>query len=805
MWLKRWCTFSATVSSNERTSRLSREVVLLVGIFLLPPLEPLAAQDGTVQGRVRDDEGTPVYNATVVLRRSGTPVVAVDTDRLGSFRFFGVTPGPYTVGVQALGYTEYSEEIVVDPAETLELEVRLERNALLLDGISVEAERNRARVVFETVGGATIRDLDLEAVRTVPALAEPDPVRALEVLPGVVSTSDFSASFHVRGGSQDQNLILLDGMPIYSPFHLGGIFSVFNADMIDRVELYSGGFPAEHGGRVSSVLQVESDSGDGDFSGVAAVSLLATRVAIGGGLGTSVSSALGFENIHYRVSARRSYIDVLAPQVPYHLTDFQGLIEGWTTGGDRIALTGYVGRDVFDLTNLDDEDFPLRIDWDWGNDAIGVRWTHPRRGGGSLDVRANFSRFSTGLAFPDCADTRLSSRIKQGQFRADLDLRPTEHVSVQVGTSVEVQDYKNLFSSGGTDFATGIGNGLLLGAYVQTRWSPDVWLVELGLRADGYDPDPGSRVGEISPRLAVQRFLGAGDLAVKLAVGRYTQFVHSLRDEELPLGLDFWMLAGARAPHTISDQIQAGIEGYRGDNWFWSVEAYARSFDGVVTFNTAENPNDDFDDVLSGEGFSYGVDLLIRRETGEVTGWMDVSFLNADRTFPDPLSPLPGQPEVSYAPIFDRRVDVDFVLSYPAPWGWEGGIRWNLGTGIPYTNVLGSYQYYDPRYVGGRGLQWSGAPDPTDPEADPDDNGDFGVILGDRNSVRYPSYHRLDLSFRRTFDKSWGSLTPYINLLNVYNRQNVLFYFFEYERTPATRSGVSMFPLLPTFGLEVRF
>ena len=347
--------------------------MLLVGIFLLPTLEPLAAQDGTVQGRVRDDEGTPVYNVTILLLRSGTPVV-VDTDRLGSFRFFGVTPGPYTVSVQAF-------------------ELRLERNALLLDGISVEAERNRARVVFETVGGATIRDLDLEAVRTVPALAEPDPVRALEVLPGVVSTSDFSASFHVRGGSQDQNLILLDGMPIYSPFHLGGIFSVFNADMIDRVELYSGGFPAEHGGRVSSVLQVESDSGDGDFSGVAAVSLLATRVAIGGGLGTSVASALGFENIHYRVSARRSYIDILAPQVPYHLTDFQGLIEGWTTGGDRIALTGYVGRDVFDLTNLDDEDFPLRIDWDWGTAAIGVRWPPPRRGGcasWSVLARAEF-------------------------------------------------------------------------------------------------------------------------------------------------------------------------------------------------------------------------------------------------------------------------------------------------------------------------------------------------------------------------------------------------------------------------------
>ena len=144
-------------------------------------------------------------------------------------------------------------------------------------------------------------------------------------------------------------------------------------------------------------------------------------------------------------------------------------MEGWTPGGDRITLTAYKGRDVFDLTTLDDEDFPLRIDLDWGNDAFGARWTHPRRGGGSLDVRANFSSFSTGLTFPDFADTRLSSRIKQGQFRADLDVRPSARVSFQVGASAEVQSYKNLFSSGGTEFGSGIGDAWLFGTYVQTR------------------------------------------------------------------------------------------------------------------------------------------------------------------------------------------------------------------------------------------------------------------------------------------------------------------------------------------------
>ena len=772
-----------------------------MGIFLLPPLESLAAQDGTVQGRVRDEEGVAVYRASVALLRSGTPVVASDTDRLGSFRIFEVPPGPYTVRVQALGYGEYSEEIVVGPAETIELDLRLQRSALEIEGISVEAERNRARVRFEQVGGATIRDLDIEAVRIVPGLAEPDPVRALEVLPGVVSTSDFSASFHVRGGSQDQNLILLDGMPIFSPFHLGGVFSVFNADMIDRVELHSGGFPAEHGGRVSSVLQVESNAGDGDFSVEGAVSLLATRVAIGGGLGSSIANALGFESMRYRVSARRSYLDLIVQQVPYHLTDFQTIVEGWTPGGDRLTLTAYTGRDVFDLSNVDDEDFPLRIDWDWGNTALGARWTHPRRGGGSLDVRANFSRYSTGLTFPDFADTRLVSRIKQGQFRADLDMRPSARVSVQVGASAELQSYENFFSTGGTVFGSGMGDAWLFGTYVQTRWSPRAWLVELGLRADGYSPDPGDWIQEIAPRLAVKRFLGR-DVALKVAVGRYTQFLHSLRDEELPIGLDFWVLAGERAPHTISDQLQVGIEGYRGIDWFWSLEGYVRSFDGVVTFNNAEDPNDELDDILSGEGLSYGLDLMVRRETGDVTGWLAVSFLKADRTFPDPLSPLPGQPEVSYSPIFDRRIDMDFVLRYPAPWGWEGGIRWNFGTGIPYTSSLGSYQFYDTRYVESRRLVWSGAPGP---DAAPDDEGDFGIVLEDRNSSRYPTYHRLDLSFRRTSVKSWGTLTPYINLINVYNQRNVLFYFFEYQKSPPVRSGVSMFPVLPTFGLEVRF
>lgn len=285
-------------------------------------------------------------------------------------------------------------------------------------------------------------------------------------------------------------------------------------------------------------------------------------------------------------------------------------------------------------------------------------------------------------------------------------------------------------------------------------------------------------------------------MALKLAAGRYTQYLHSLRDEELPLGLDIWVLAGDRAPHTVSDQIQFGIEGYRDIDWFWSVEGYFRSFDGVVTFNPADDPNDELDDILSGEGTSWGADLLVRRETGDVKGWVAVSYLEAERTFPDPLSPILPAPTVTYAPIFDRRVDVDFVLTYPAPWGWQGGLRWNFGGGTPYTQALGSFTYFAHRYVGAGGLDGTGD-DAVGEES--------AVVLGERNGSRYPAYHRLDVSFRKTFDKSWGGLTPYVNLVNVYNQRNVLFYFYEYDRTPATRSGISMFPVLPTIGLEITF
>jgi len=803
----------------------SRISALLFGLLLLPasvpahalPLaqgqegadppqadghRPDARLPGEIVGRVIDARGAALQGATVLLERNGELLSGVGTDRLGGFRIRELAPGTYRLRVERLGFTPEALELSVGE-DRVRVEVVLQPSALRLEGISVEASRSRERTNFEREAGATVRELSAGELRLIPGLAETDPLRALEVLPGVVSTSDFASAFNVRGASADQNLILLDGIPIFNPFHLGGLFSVFNGDMVARAELRTGGFPAEYGARVSSVLNVESDPGTGAFQVDAGISLLATRVAVAGSLPEGVQDHLGFRTTRWRASARRSYVDILFRPVfdlPYNLQDLQGVFEGWTPGGGRFSITGYTGADILDLTTLDNEDFPLRVSWDWGNDVVGARFTQPRPGGGSVELRGGYSRFATGLLFPDFDDTDFRSRIQQTTLRAVFQEPLGHRWTLTGGVGADRLSYDNLAVTGGTEFGSGAGAGWLLGTHLQGEWRVDrSWLVEVGARVDGWMPEEEEAVTVPAPRVAVKRFFSGGEGAVKLAAGRYSQFLHSIRDEELPLGLDIWILTGARVPHVVSDQVVVGVEGFPRENWFASLEGYYRTFDGVVANNLAQDPNDPLDDLLRGDGTSYGADLLLRRDAPGVNGWLSLSWLRALRNFQDIFAGEDPAPLIRFPPVFDRRLDLDLVLQFPLPGGLEGGVRWSYGSGLPYTRPEGSYGLYGPRFTADGRLSWQGEALTADEEAP------VGILLGPRNGVRYPAYHRMDASARKSYRRPWGSVTPYLDILNLYNRRNVLFYFYQYEGEAATRTGLSMFPVLPTFGVEVRF
>jgi hypothetical protein len=241
--------------------------------------------------------------------------------------------------------------------------------------------------------------------------------------------------------------------------------------------------------------------------------------------------------------------------------------------------------------------------------------------------------------------------------------------------------------------------------------------------------------------------------------------------------------------------VQTGLEGYLAGDWFFGIEGYVRRFHGVATINPADNPDDPADDLLAGTGRSYGVDGWVRRERGWLRPMLSISWLRATRDFPDVRSGEEPAPVVRYAPVFDRRLNVNLVVRAALPCDLEVGLRWTFGSGLPYTRPVGAYTFYEYD-LSRRGWRPPGAGD---------DAARSAIVLGPRNAERYPAYHRLDVSVRRTHVRRWGSFTPQLDIVNPYDRRNVLFYFYEYDRAPPTRSGISMFPFLPTLGLELRF
>lgn len=751
--------------------------------LLLLMMAGTASAQTRVQGRVTTTTGDSVVAATVVLSGSSTLRTAA-TDSGGRYFFHDVAAGSYSLLVQRIGYVSREQRISVAAAPVV-VDFTIEEAPVTVDAITVEGERTRAR--FQNQAGVTTRELSKGELKLIPGLAEADVMRAIEALPGVVSTSDFSSSFNVRGGSADENLILLDGIPIYNPFHLGGMFSIFNSDMVERAELLAGGFPAEFGGRVSSVLNVVSDVGSGGFNVQGGVSILATRLSVGSNIGRKA---------RYRFGARRSYFDALFKpffDFPYHLTDMQFAGEYWASPTSRISVTAYNGADALNFAGVDS--FPLKFKFNWGNKVAGASWVKTLQNTGSIDVRTSYSHFDTAILFPQFGDTRFTSAINHALVKGTVTLPLGRH-QFKAGGEYNRLNYSNLAESGGTVFRRGADKGSQTGAYAQLSLRPTQhWLVETGVRQDIYKAKTlGSALSPLAPRLAVKRFFANDNAALKLAFGRYTQFVHSLRDEDFPIGIDVWVITSTRAPEIVSDQVQGGLEWFPRRGWYAAVESYYRKFDGVTTNNFADNPNIENDDMLRGSGKSYGADAVLRKDQGTLRGFVTISWLRARRTFPDVLSGDDPKPSITYAPIFDRRVEIDMVLRTTLPYGWEGGIRWNFGTGLPYTRPVASYQYFDYRLNDGRVST-----------GDSPDSASVAVLLQNRNTSRYPAYQRLDFSMRKLFHKKWGTLTPHIDVLNVYNRKNVLFYFYDFNRQPATRSGVSMFPLLPTIGAELTF
>jgi hypothetical protein len=544
-------------------------------------------------------------------------------------------------------------------------------------------------------------------------------------------------------------------------------------------------YPARHGGRLSSVLDVRS--ADDTRPGVNAtidVSALGASARFGG----AIQNGRGT----WSMAGRRTYADAVTAAFtenvfPYHFRDLHGRGTYALSNRLRLGFTAYAGADALDLDLAQFENDSLAPQardgawtFDWGNEVIGLSVAGDVFARGTLEQRVSTSAFSTLLDVGEGSQQQRNS-IREVRLAGSFRVRGEHH---EPALGYEVASYHTRYTSGATQ--TGIldfelrQRPISAAAWLEDLWRVGTrWLVEGGLRGELL---PGRDWGALSPRLSI-KFFAAPDLALTAAVGRMTQWTHSLAGDGPLRYFDIWVVADSVVPVTTAWHYVTGAEGRIGDAASVRVEGYAKRYDRVLEVNPSDDPLRRGDEFLVATGLSYGVDLIARLNPADrgVSGWIAYSYGLSSRS-------RDGQ---RWAPGHDRRHDVDVVAT------WRGsryrfGARLGYATGTPYTPIIGQIarRVYDPsldRWGTGEPRIW------------------IESLAGPRNSARFPVTHRIDLDLSRDFQVRGATVSPYLSVVNAYNAKNVFIYLYNYSNDTPTRRAISQFPLLPSVGTRVVF
>ena len=771
--------------------RLSLVVALLGSAALPDPSHAQAAPaaaSSSLRGRVSDARtGRPLAGATISVgdRR-------VRSDDAGAYALSGLRPGAVAVQLRALGYRAERRDVTIG-AEGAELDVALEPVPLRLDPVRTEAravERDRFEQTPDI--GATV--LSREAISAAPVVGEPDVMRTAQLLPGVVARSDYTAGYNVRGGESDQNLVLLDGVPIYHPFHLGGLFGTFIDETISEIEMLRGGLPSTYGGRLSSVLAVRTaDETRQGVHGALGLSALASSAVLAGAPSERTSLSLAGRLTYPEAWGRSVTGDVL----PYQFGDAQ--LRARRTVGETgsVVFTGYVGHDrlddkfaeVGDSADVGSSDFVL----EWGNLAAGITWTQPLGwnpavplGGGkflSLGDSATFTQQLSWTRFNTMLDLGSGARIREN--RVD-DLRLAGALSwSSLGSARrlgwEVTQHRVWYEQREED--AGLESGFAQRPFAFALSLDNLWrpgpsvLARFGVRAERVTN--ADWMG-LSPRLSVKWF-ATPDVALSIAGGQYAQWMHSLRSEDTPVRVfDYWIGSDDHVPVSRAQDAIAAMERWFGATRLVRIEAYAKRYRDLADASGADDPSVRGDEFARASGTSYGADLLVRQlESRRLSGWIAYGYAVSSR----------DRDGSRYWPAQDRRHTLNAVASLRTDAGWIFGSRLGLASGTPHTPVVG--QQYKRIYDGSRN-EWI-----TTRELEP--------VLGDRNSERYPEFHRLDLSLSRRFTRGRATYAPWVSVVNAYNQKNVFLYTYDYTTNPPSRGTIEQFSILPSAGVSVEF
>lgn len=766
-----------------------------------------AQEKVTLSGYVRDSlSRETLIGSAIQLQEAGK---GVNTNQFG---YFSITlpKGSYTLNVSYIGYLPSSSKIVLDQDRNIDINL-LSKNSLSQE-IIISSRRRDANVKSAQMGQI---NLTMNKVKALPVLfGEVDPLKTLQLFPGVSSSGEGNSGIYVRGGGPDQNLIMLDDAVVYNSSHLFGFFSIFNGDAIKNINLIKGGMPAQYGGRLSSVLDVSMKDGNmNDFQYEGGIGSIASRFSVQGPIKKDRSS--------FMISSRRTYIDALVkPFIKkgsqfdgsgYYFYDLNAKFNYKFSNKDRLYLSGYFGRDVFDFVNKVRQ-FDVNIPW--GNSTLTTRWNHVfnKKLFMNTTLVYNDYKFRFG-ALQNNFEIALSSGIRDLNIKTDFDHYLTPVHKLRYGFQYTKHRFTPSVLSGKQDSTTfspvnaqiKFANETAL--YLQDDWEPsDKLKINAGIRWSGF-----AQVGpykhytsDINGRRLDSTVFGSGDLvkfyggleprltlrynineetSIKTAVTQNRQYIHLVSNAGTTLPTDIWVPSTLRVKPQLSWQYATGLfKNFNNNAFETSVELYYKSMSNQIEYKEGYTPSgkDTEEEFVFGKGWSYGTEFFINKTKGKFTGWIGYTLAWTWRKFPEINKGL------KYPAKYDRRHDLSVVAIY------ELNPKWRL-SGV-FVYATGNATTLPEKFYLIEGVLTQ----------------QFSSI----NKYRLAPYHRLDLSATYTPAKSKPTKIKgewVFSIYNVYNRKNPYFYYFDQSGSAfagnlqVQAKQVSLFPVIPSVTYNFKF
>jgi hypothetical protein len=766
-------------------------------------------QKFTVSGTVKDaSTGENLIGASIYNAKNGAGTTS------NNYGFFSITLPKDSVKLKIsfVGYGSLLIHFLLLKDTTITIP--------LLEGTSLKeiVIEGQAEEIQESSRMSTI-DIPVDQIKAMPALlGETDVLKVLQLLPGVQAGSEGSSGLYVRGGGPDQNLILLDGVPVYNASHLFGFFSVFNADAINHVELVKGGFPARYGGRLSSVIDINLKEGNNQkIKGEGSIGLIASRLTIEG--------PIKKDRTTFIVSARRTYIDVLArpliksaskgeEQAGYYFYDLNAKINHRINNNNRLYLSAYTGDDkAFARSKyqsngtIDKNSYKYEAGLKWGNITTALRLNSILSKKLFSNTTLSFSRYRFGISGSDSESytksgvttsqyyaTSYISGIRDFAAKIDFDYIPSPRHYVKFGG----QAIRHLFTPGVASFHSTTTEQIdtTFGAkriYATEfyAYAEDDFLVTEKLKINGGVHVSGFSVENrfyhsIQPRFSA-RYLISPDISWKGSYAQMTQFIHLLSNVGIGLPTDLWVPATSAVGPEQSYLTSTGIAYNIQKKYEFSVEGYYKKMTGLIEYKEGAdylNTEDDWQTkVERGKGWSYGGEVFLHKKTGKINGWVGYTLSWTNRQFAN----------INQGKIFpyryDRRHDIKIAVTYDWKPNRNFSVTWVYGTGAAITLPQSNYAQLSDRNFN---LFYP-----------PDNNVQY---YDGRNSYRMRAYHRLDLSYTTTKKTKWGERSWTIGVYNAYSRRNPFFINMDYDKAGNKKFiQYSLFPIIPSIAYRFKF